>query len=315
MEQNNLNEFNTDDEINIFEIASAVWSDKFLIGVIVIIFAIGSVIYSLSLPNVFTSTSLLIPAEEQASTPSMNSQVGGFAQMAGIDLGSSGGQDKATLAIAMLESRDFLKHILTFDGVTESLMAAESYNEQSKTLKFNKNDFNVKTKTWIREPGLYKTVIPSNLEVYEAYRETLSASIDKKTGFISISSTHISPQFAYNFLELVIQEVNSLSRVRDLEESEEALKFLKIQLSETQNVDIGRSINQLIESQLKTQMLANVRPDYLLQILDQPYIPILKSSPQRSLICIFGTLLGFFLGMVIVLSKYFFYEKPKSIHT
>ena len=167
----------------------------------------------------------------------------------------------------------------------------------------------------IREPGLYKTVIPSNLEVYEAYRETLSASIDKKTGFISISATHISPQFAYDFLSLVIQEVNSLSRVRDLEESEEALKFLKIQLSETQNVDIGRSINQLIESQLKTQMLANVRPDYLLQILDQPYIPILKSSPQRSLICIFGTLLGFFLGMVIVLSKYFFYEKPKSLHT
>ena len=34
-----------------------------------------------------------------------------------------------------------------------------------------------------------------------------------------------------DFLALVIQEVNFLSRIRDLEESEEALKFLKIQLS------------------------------------------------------------------------------------
>ena len=39
--------------------------------------------------------------------PSMNSQVGGFAAMAGIDIGNAGAQDKATLAIAMLESRDF----------------------------------------------------------------------------------------------------------------------------------------------------------------------------------------------------------------
>ena len=312
MQQNNLNEFSSNDEINILEIGSAVWREKFLIGLIVIVFAIGSVIYSLSLPNVFTSSSLLIQAEEQGSSPSMNSQVGGFAAMAGIDMGNAGGQDKATLAIAMLESRDFLKHILTFDGVTESLMAAESYNLQSKKLEFNKNDFNAESKTWVRQPGLYQTVIPSSLEVYEAYRETLSASIDKKTGFINISSTHISPYFAHDFLSLVIQEVNYLSRVRDLEESEEALKFLKIQLSETQNVDISRSINQLIESQLKTQMLANVRPDYLLQILDQPYTPILKSSPQRSLICIFGTFLGFLLGLIIVLGKYFLYEKPSS---
>ena len=311
MQLDNINEFNTDDEINIFEIASAVWRERIIIAITVISFAISSIIYSLSLPNVFTSSSLLIQAEEQASSPSMNSQVGGFAAMAGIDIGNAGAQDKATLAIAMLESRDFLKHILTFDGIAESLMAAERYNVKTQTLEFNKSDFNTETKTWIREPGLYKTVIPSSLEVYEAYRETLSASIDKKTGFINISSTHISPQFAHDFLALVIQEVNFLSRIRDLEESEEALKFLKIQLSETQNVDISRAINQLIESQLKTQMLANVRPDYLLQTLDQPFIPILKSSPQRSLICIFGTLLGLFLGIVIALVKYYLFDKSK----
>ena len=89
-------------------------------------------IFIVSLTNVFTSSSLLIQAEEQASSPSMNSQVGGFAAMAGIDIGNAGAQDKATLAIAMLESRDFLKHILTFESIAESLMAAERYNDKLK---------------------------------------------------------------------------------------------------------------------------------------------------------------------------------------
>ena len=155
-------------------------------------------------------------------------------------------------------------------------------------------------------------VIPSSLEVYDTYRQTLSASLDKKTGFVNVSATHISPIFAHDFLALAIREVNQLSRIRDLQESEEALKYLELQLDTSKNLDINRVINQLIESQLKTQMLANVRPDYLLQVLDRPYVPILKSSPQRSIICIFGTLMGLVLGMVLILGKYFFFTKPSK---
>ena len=261
----------------------------------------------------YISSSLLIQAEEQGSSPSMNSQVVGFAAMAGIDMGSSG-QDKSTLAIATLESRDFLRHLLAFDGVAEGLLAAISFDPVTKNLEYEESDFDPATKTWIRKAGLYETVIPSALEVYESYRNTLSASVDKKTGFINISVNHISPYFAYDFLNLVLQELNQLSRLRDLEESEEALKYLQRQLATSKNTDINRSINQLIESQLKTQMLANVRPDYLLQVLDQPFIPILKSSPQRTFLCIFGTFLGLVLSLVVLLGRYFFFSKPSETH-
>ena len=152
----------------------------------------------------YISSSLLIQAEEQGSSPSMNSQVGGFAAMAGIDMGSSG-QDKSTLAIATLESRDFLRHLLAFDGVAEGLLAAISFDPVTKNLEYEESDFDPATKPWIRKAGLYETVIPSALEVYESYRNTLSASVDKKTGFINISVNHISPYFAYDFLNLVLQ--------------------------------------------------------------------------------------------------------------
>jgi|TARA_B110001452_G_scaffold262070_1_gene261593 hypothetical protein len=312
MQNNNTSDIHSEDEINVMEILSAVWEGRIFLGTIVGIFALFSVLYALSLPNLYTSSSLLMKAEEQGSSAPMQSQVGGFAALAGIDMGGGGGKDKTTLAIATLESRDFLKHLLSFDGIKEGLMAAKSYDPATNELQYEDADFNSITKTWIREPGLYETVIPSALEVYDTYRQTLSASLDKKTGFVNVSSTHISPIFAHDFLALVIQEVNQLSRIRDLQESEEALKYLELQLETSKNLDINLVINQLIESQLKTQMLANVRPDYLLQVLDRPYVPILKSSPQRSIICIFGTLMGLVLGMVLILGKYFFFTKPSK---
>ena len=114
MQDNNTSDIHSDDEINVMEILSAVWEGRIFLGTIVGIFALLSVIYSLSLPNLFTSSSLLMKAEEQGSSAPMKSQVGGFAALAGIDMGGGGGKDKTTLAIATLESRDFLKHLLSF---------------------------------------------------------------------------------------------------------------------------------------------------------------------------------------------------------
>ncbi len=128
-------------------------------------------------------------------------------------------------------------------------MAAKSYDPATNELQYEDADFNSITKTWIREPGLYETVIPSALEVYDTYRQTLSASLDKKTGFVNVSATHISPIFAHDFLALAILEGKHLSRIRDLQESEEALKYLELQLDTSKNLDINRVINQLIDAQ------------------------------------------------------------------
>mgnify|MGYP003326580439 FL=1 len=52
-------------------------------------------------------------------------------------------------------------------------------------------------------------------------------------------------------------------------------------------------------------MFAEVRTNYLINPLDQPFLPELKSSPNRARICISGTILGFFIGILIALVRYF----------
>ena len=88
-------------------------------------------------------------------------------------------------------------------------------------------------------------------------------------------------------------------------ESEDSLEYLYSELAKTKQIEIKNSINQLILSELRRQMFAEVRTNYLINPLDQPFLPELKSSPNRAKICISGTILGFFIGILIALVRYF----------
>jgi len=144
------------------------------------------------------------------------------------------------------------------------------------------------------------------LEVYKAYRGTINLSDDVKTGLVSLSVTSKSPKIAYDLSILIIRELNNVYRDEALEESTKALSYLNEKLSSTLQSEVRRSMSQVIESQLKNQMFANIRENYLLKPFDSAFIPDVKSGPFRSLICIVITLSGFFLAIIYVIASYFF---------
>lgn len=65
----------TDDEIDLRELFKALWKGKWIIIAATFIFAIVSVLYTLSLPNIYKADALLAPAE--------SSNGGGLSKMAG----------------------------------------------------------------------------------------------------------------------------------------------------------------------------------------------------------------------------------------
>ena len=64
-------------------------------------------------------------------------------------------------------------------------------------------------------------------------------------------------------------------------ESEDSLEYLYSELK-TKQIEIKNSINQLILSELRRQMFAEVRTNYLINPLDSNLLPELKSSPNRA---------------------------------
>ena len=107
------------------------------------LFAAGSVIYALNTPDKFTSTALL---QVQSGTKSSNnnlSQLGGIASLAGISI-SSGNSNKSYYAVETLKSRDFLKHINSFEEVSPNLIAAVGYDFSKNQTVFDDSQYDAK---------------------------------------------------------------------------------------------------------------------------------------------------------------------------
>jgi len=293
------------------ELFLIVWNAKIWIGASVSVFAVFSIFFALSLPNVYYSESLLqISNKKSAPTSSMPSQFGSIASMAGLNLDGMGPDvGKINTVLSTIQSRDFLKRLLETDWVLPGLMALDSYDEETKELIYNPSQYDADNKTWVREIPKNRLQIPSFQEVLPVYQGTIRVFHNKQTNHISLGVSHQSPVFAYNFLVLMIDEINRFNRTIALENAELSLEYLYEQLSFERRDDLGLVLSSLIEQQLQTKMLANVNKDFLIQPIDSPFIPEMKYAPVRSQICILITFFGGIFSCIFFILKHYFFTR------
>ena len=300
-EENNTNDPVFEDEVDLRELISVVWKGKMLILVATGVVAISSIFISLSLTNYYTSEAVLI-ARDQQDTPL--SEFSGLASLAGVNLDNTGSSIFKMMGI--IESREFVKHLITFEDVLPSIMAAKSYDSSSNQLYFDPEVYDSETNTWTREAPANRGIEPSYLEAHKEYLEMIYMVKDKMTGHITIGVEHISPVFAKEFLTLIIQEANNLNRDIDIKSSSKAVSYLTEELSDTPQLEVKKSISKLIEHQFETRMMASIHEDYVLIPLEPPFIPEKKSGPIRSLIVILSTLVAGMLSVMTVLIRHYF---------
>ena len=296
-DQSNKNYSFQDDSIDFKELLNLISDGKKLIILITAVFALCSVLVALSLTNYYKSQTVLTTTDgsnEMASLSRYNS----IASLAGISMPSSG-IDKGSLIVNTIMSRAFLKHLLSFEDILPSIMAAKSYDIETKKLVFNSKIYDATNKQWFGAK-------PSYIETYDVYMKQLTVTYDANLGLIRLHTEHISPIFAKEFLDLIIKEADTLLRQKDLKQSSDAIDYLIAEISKTSLVEIKSSINHLIQSQLETQMLAKISTDYALMVIEPPFIPEKKFKPSRSLICLFGIILGFVTGILWILRQHYF---------
>ena len=87
--------------------------------------------------------------------------------------------------------------------------------------------------------------------------------------------------------------------------SQESIKYLQKERSSTQLTDVKSGINDIIKNRIETIALANASTEYLVKVLSEPYIPELKSLPDRKLIVILSCFLSFIFSSIYFLARYF----------
>lgn len=299
------------DEINLGELWRAIWAGKITIILISIIFAMGSVYYALSQPNIYKASTIVAPVSNDAGAGGLSAlagQFGGLASMAGINLGS-GQSDNTDLALEILKSRAFIEQFITKHNLLVPLMAGESWEVTTDTLLLNQAVYDSSKKQWKREVSPPKKAAPSNWEAYVVFSNLLSISQDKTTSMITIELEFFSPSLAQQWLRWLVEDVNNVMREQDQKQAQDSINYLTSQLEETHVASMENVFYQLIEEQTKNMMLTKVKTDYVLKTVDPAQVPEEKAKPKRALIVVLGTFLGGLLALIIVLVRYFVSKK------
>lgn len=222
------------------------------------------------------SMALLSPSkgfqETGNSISSLAQRLGGAASLLGV---SSAGNDQDRLA-ALIGSR----------GFTEDLLKAGLMQEMYP------GRWDAQNRRWIGPP-------PSLEQAVERFDLLRSVAVDRQTGLIRVGMIAGSPEQAQAWLWRLIEKLNESERARALATAETNLRYLQTALNSETNRDLRDGLLGIVQSQLSTRMLARANKNFAVEVVDRPYLPESRHSPNRKLILfqsgIIGLLLAFFV--------------------
>ena len=98
---------------------------------------------------------------------------------------------------------------------------------------------------------------------------------------------------------------------RKIDKVNNNILYLEEQIKNTSLAEMRDVFYNLIGEQTKNKMLAAASPEYALVVVGPSMVPELKSKPERALICIFGSLLGGILSVLLVFSLHYLKKEYK----
>lgn len=273
-----------------------VWRKKLIIFVSTIIVAVSAAIITLLMPNYYKSSALLAPTSESSGggLAALAGQFGGLASLAGVNLGS-GEENKTALAMEVFKSRTFILEFIERRNILKELMATSSWDSTSNQLVYDSSLIDPVTGEWKKSEG--ESLKPPNYKILKRYLKLIQINEDKKTGFVTISVTFLSPYTAQKWTEWLVDDLNAEIREREVVEAKKNISYLTKQLENTHVAELKTVFHSLIEEHVKTMMFAESREDYVFKVIDPAFAPERKSSPRRSVIVILSLLFALVISI------------------
>lgn len=243
-----------------------VWHHKYLIGVIAIIGGAIATVLALMAPPIYTAEVVIMEVDDDrlGGASSLINQLGGLASLAGVSLpgGNTGQTSKA-----LLKSRYLIEEFIRRKDLLQQLFP-------------NRKPI----------PSMWFGVMRFKARVLGIREDTRSKLI---TVSVRWSDAVTAARMANEFVDLA----DELLRARALTEANRNVMYLNKQITETNVVEMQRVMYKLIESETKSLMLANARTEYAFSVVDPAVAPGLRTSPRRTLMVLFGLVLGFAVGI------------------
>lgn len=274
------------DEISLLDIWAIVLRWKRLILSVTVASTVLAVAYVLFATPVYRVTVQMSVASENVFRKELaggGSQLNSLAALAGIRLGNSGSFKETALAI--LVSHEFTSRFLRDEKLLPVLFS----------------------KKWDADKGRWLTAdsseIPTLWEGVKFFNRIRKVSENPKTGLVVLSIEWKNRVEAVRWANLLLKRANEQMRQRDIAEAEKSIKFLSDALAKTAVFSIQKLITQLMGNQMQRIVLANVREQYMFEVIDPAVVPPADEfvKPRRILVVILGFFGGMFFGFATAL--------------
>ena len=310
------------DDILFKDILLIIWQKKLTVIIITILVTVVSCIYAIHAKNVFTSNSKLLAK----SSNNNSNQYADIAAMAGLSIGKTNNVDISDYLEFIVRDSKFLNRILEREWI---------YKGKAQYLR---DIFNFRIDT-VLDKQSYKE--KKMLLDYFRKNNYLTLVKDKKTGLLTLTTNFDTPELAYDvnryvtdllgeyiknslksqakekraFIEERIKEVNI-----NLRNSENLLAVFKernaistspkIVLEEmrlNRDVNINQEVYIQLQKQCEIARIDEKNDQPLIEVIQNPELPIKKSKPQRLFILIGSLISGFAISFIYIMFWHWFH--------
>jgi uncharacterized protein involved in exopolysaccharide biosynthesis len=363
------NHLHEDDEIDLLPRTKVIWNERRRIIKITIILIFIGLFVAVFSEKEYTASTTIVP---QASTvKSLGGNLGGLAAIAGIDLRGLTDNDTGISPLlypriisSALFQKELLNTSLTIKGYEDPVTFREYYTKIYKpsllgaikkytiglpgiiieSIKSKPTKISMKSADSTNQ---IITITDEEEKLIRRLEEQISLSVNRKEGYISISSTMPealnSAQLTENVQKLLQKYIINFN----VKKSRYQLRYINERYKEKEKIykeaqtrlASFQDRNQFLNSALAQNTLIRYQADYdlafdvyselakeqerqqlkvkedtpVFTILEPVSIPNKKSKPERAMIIFTFSFLGFILGVTIVLTETYFKNLRKKL--
>lgn len=292
------------EEVSLFDaFVMPIWRNKLMVIIFSFVFGALAVMYAITTPNYYKSKAVLATSGNSGGgLSSIVGQFGGLASMAGINIGSGGGDPVATVE-ELIMSPSFLYNVIEKHNLLIPLMAGKSWDKVTGELILDDELYDTQQQKWIREVPEGKSIEPSLWEAHLAFKRLISISYRKKDGIFILEVESLSPILAKSWTELLTAEINLFYKERDKKRIRKEIEYLQAEIDKTKVAEIREVFYELIGEKVKTDLLASTKDEYLLSYIAKPVLADSKHRPKRALIVLIGLFIGGVFGSLIAIFR------------
>ncbi len=285
-----------DDEIDLKELFESVKKYKKAIFIFTITMTLIAIFYTLFLPNIYVSKTILVPKQQEKAIPGTASAL---ASIAGINIGNESSSVKISKIFQeLLNDFSFNRKVI----IKHNLLDRFREENMLKNMVFVFNFKKVYEFFFDIFSSDESKKISKEEKIYSLFKKTQSAisiSDDKRSNLIVLKAKLPDRFLAKDLVEIYLMEMSDYVKKMDLENIESQMKYYQNELSKIDDIELKENILNLISNLIKRKVLSQSGKFYMVKQLTEPKVAFIKDkvAPKRSLIVIVTFVSAFLISI------------------